>query len=67
MVRPAAFAQPWDATPGNPYQRGPDPTVAMIDTTLGTWGAVAIVPGYSALFANEEAWMGRGCPRSASW
>lgn len=68
-------------------QRGPDPTVAMIeanrgpfataqlsvapgngfnggmvyyptDTSLGTWGALAIVPGYSALFANEEAWMG---------
>ena len=72
---------------GNPYERGPDPTVAMVaasrgpfataqltvasgngfgggyiyyptDTTQGTWGAVAIVPGYSALFANEEAWMG---------
>jgi dienelactone hydrolase len=28
------------------------------DTSLGTWGAVAIVPGYTALFANEEAWMG---------
>jgi dienelactone hydrolase len=28
------------------------------DTSLGTWGAVAIVPGYSALFADEEAWMG---------
>ncbi len=71
----------------NPYQRGPDPTVASVaatrgtfataqmsvpagngfnggtvyyptDTSLGTWGAVAIVPGYSALFANEEAWMG---------
>ncbi|MET8280514.1 cellulose binding domain-containing protein [Micromonospora sp. NPDC005174] len=28
------------------------------DTSLGTWGAIAIVPGYSALFANEEAWMG---------
>ncbi|WP_308190815.1 alpha/beta hydrolase, partial [Streptomyces sp. HPF1205] len=25
---------------------------------MGTWGAVAIVPGYTALFANEEAWMG---------
>lgn len=34
------------------------------DTSLGTWGAVAIVPGYSALFANEEAWMG---PRLASF
>lgn len=71
----------------NPYQRGPDPTVASVaatrvtfataqlsvpsgngfgggyiyyptDTSVGTWGAVAIVPGYSALFANEEAWMG---------
>jgi dienelactone hydrolase len=71
----------------NSYQRGPDPTVASVaatrgtfataqltvpagngfgggyiyyptDTSLGTWGAVAIVPGYSALFANEEAWMG---------
>ncbi|MFD0821243.1 lipase, partial [Micromonospora zhanjiangensis] len=71
----------------NPYQRGPDPTLASVaatrgpfattqttvpagngfnggylyyptDTSLGTWGAVAIVPGYSALFANEEAWMG---------
>ncbi len=82
-----ALAQPRDTTPSNPYQRGPDPTVAMIesrtgpfvtasmsvpaghgfnggmvyyptDTSLGTWGALAIVPGYSALFANEEAWMG---------
>jgi dienelactone hydrolase len=79
-LRPAAAA-------GNPYQRGPDPTVASVaatsgpfataqlsvppgygfnggmiyyptDTSLGTWGAVAIVPGYTALFANEEAWMG---------
>jgi dienelactone hydrolase len=85
-VRPAAAAD-------NPYQRGPDPTVASVaatngpfataqmtvpagngfnggfiyyptDTSLGTWGAVAIVPGYSALFANEEAWMG---PRLASF
>jgi len=75
------------AAADNPYQRGPDPTVASVaatrgtfataqltvppgngfgggyiyyptDTSLGTWGAVAIVPGYSALFANEEAWMG---------
>src|SRR3954451_811271 len=66
-VRPAAAAD-------NPYQRGPDPTVASVaatngpfataqmtvppgngfnggfiyyptDTSLGTWGAVAIVPG----------------------
>lgn len=28
------------------------------DTSLGTWGAVAIVPGYTALFSVEEAWMG---------
>ena len=74
------------AAADNPYQRGPDPTVASVaasrgpfataqlsvpsgngfgggylyyptDTSLA-WGAVAIVPGYSALFANEEAWMG---------
>jgi dienelactone hydrolase len=81
MLQPAALAA------DNPYQRGPDPTVASVaatsgpfataqlsvppgngfnggmiyyptDTSLGTWGAVAIVPGYTALFANEEAWMG---------
>ncbi|MFG1845303.1 poly(ethylene terephthalate) hydrolase family protein [Micromonospora carbonacea] len=78
---------PHAAAADNPYQRGPDPTLASVaasrgpfattqatvppgngfnggyvyyptDTSLGTWGAVAIVPGYSALFANEEAWMG---------
>jgi hypothetical protein len=42
--------------PGNGFNGG------MIyyptDTSLGTWAAVAIVPGYTALFANEEAWMG---------
>ncbi|MEU0676977.1 dienelactone hydrolase family protein [Streptomyces sp. NPDC006172] len=72
---------------GNPYQRGPDPTLASVaatrgtfataqtsvppgngfnggtiyyptDTSQGTWGAVAIVPGYTARFADEEAWMG---------
>ncbi|NUR27619.1 MAG: lipase [Catenulispora sp.] len=81
-ARPSSAATSLAAT-----QRGPDPTVAMIeatrgpfataqvsvpsghgfgggmiyyptDTSLGTWGALAIVPGYSALFANEEAWMG---------
>ncbi|WP_223103951.1 endo-1,4-beta-xylanase [Dactylosporangium vinaceum] len=83
------------STPGganNPYQRGPDPTVASVAATYGpfataqitvppgngfnggyiyyptdtsqTYGAVAIVPGYTALFANEEAWMG---PRLASF
>lgn len=85
-TRPAAAA-------GNPYQRGPDPTLASVaatngpfatasitvppgngfnggtiyyptDTSQGTWGALAIVPGYTALFANEEAWMG---PRLASF
>jgi dienelactone hydrolase len=69
------------------YQRGPDPSLASVaatrgtfataqislsagngfgggfiyyptDTSLGTWAAVAICPGYSAKFANEEAWMG---------
>ncbi len=81
------LAGPRAAAADNPYQRGPDPTVAMIesstgpfatasmsvpaghgfnggtvyyptDTSLGTWGALAIVPGYSARFADEEAWMG---------
>jgi len=87
-AQPAPGAAPAPhATPGNPYQRGPNPTLAMIeathgpfataqmsvptghgfnggtvyyptDTSLGTWGALAIVPGYTALFRNEEAWMG---------
>ena len=68
-------------------QRGPNPTLAMIeaskgtfataqlkvapgngfhggevyyptDTSLGTWGALAIVPGYTAKCADQEAWMG---------
>ena len=85
-ARPLAIAAP-QATPTNPYQRGPNPTLAMIeatrgpfataqmsvpaghgfnggmvyyptDTSLGTWAALAIVPGYTALFRNEEAWMG---------
>jgi dienelactone hydrolase len=29
-----------------------------IDTSLGTWAAVAICPGGGAKFANEETWMG---------
>ncbi len=93
VVALIAPAQPATGTPlahvaaDNPYQRGPDPTIGMIessrgpfatasvavspgngfnggmiyyptDTSLGTWGALAIVPGYTALFANEEAWMG---------
>jgi pimeloyl-ACP methyl ester carboxylesterase len=28
------------------------------DTSLGTWGAVAAVPGYTASWAAEGAWMG---------
>ncbi|WUH89624.1 cellulose-binding domain-containing protein [Streptomyces sp. NBC_00433] len=90
LTQPASAAGPAAAAAPNAAastQRGPDPTVAMIeanrgpfataqltvapgsgfnggtvyyptDTGLGTWGALAIVPGYSALFANEEAWMG---------
>jgi dienelactone hydrolase len=86
-------AAPTASAAANPFQRGPDPTLASVaapygpfatsqakvppgngfnggyvyypaDTSLGTWGAVAIVPGYSALFADEEAWMG---PRLASF
>ncbi|BCJ46618.1 poly(ethylene terephthalate) hydrolase family protein [Actinoplanes ianthinogenes] len=87
-------ASPSPGTPGgdNPYQRGPDPTVASVAAQYGpfataqitvppgngfnggfiyyptdtshTYGAVAIVPGYTALFADEEAWMG---PRLASF
>ena len=42
--------------PGNGFNGG---TIYYpTDTSLGTWGAVAIVPGYTARFADEEAWMG---------
>jgi dienelactone hydrolase len=80
VTRPASAAD-------NPYQRGPDPTLASIsasrgtfataqvnvpagngfgggviyyptDTSQGTFGAVAIVPGYTATWAAEGAWMG---------
>jgi dienelactone hydrolase len=83
----AAFVPRAASAADNPYQRGPDPTVASVaatrgtfataqmtvpagngfgggyiyyptDTSQGRWAAVAIVPGFSALFANEEAWMG---------
>jgi dienelactone hydrolase len=86
MLAAVVAMVPASAT-GNPYQRGPDPTLAGVaaprgtfataqlsvppgngfnggmiyyptDTSLGTWGAVAIVPGYTARFADEEAWMG---------
>jgi len=42
--------------PGNGFNGGM--VYYPTDTSLGTWGAVAIMPGYTALFANEEAWMG---------
>jgi hypothetical protein len=42
--------------PGNGFNGG------MIyyptDTSRGTFGAIAIMPGYTARFADEEAWMG---------
>jgi dienelactone hydrolase len=45
-----------NVAPGNGFNGG---TIYYpTDTSLGTWGAVAIVPGYTALFRNEEAWMG---------
>jgi Cellulose binding domain/Dienelactone hydrolase family len=79
-IRPAAASD-------NPYQRGPDPTLASVaatrgtfataqvsvppgngfnggviyyptDTSQGTFGAIGIMPGYTAKFAVEEAWMG---------
>jgi dienelactone hydrolase len=52
---PFATAQ-MSVAPGNGFNGG---TIYYpTDTSMGTWGAVAIVPGYTALFANEEAWMG---------
>jgi dienelactone hydrolase len=58
---PFATAQ-INVSPGNGFNGG---TIYYpTDTSLGTWGAVAIVPGYTAKFANEEAWMG---PRLASF
>jgi hypothetical protein len=87
VARPAEWSASVAAVQATGTQRGPDPTIAMIeatrgpfataqvsvpsgngfgggvvyyptDTTQGTWGALAIVPGYTALCANEEAWMG---------
>jgi alpha-beta hydrolase superfamily lysophospholipase len=58
---PFATAQ-ISVSPGNGFNGG---TIYYpTDTSQGTWGAVAIVPGYTARFANEEAWMG---PRLASF
>ncbi len=85
-VVPASAVASVPAT-SNGTQRGPDPTLAMIeaskgpfataqrkvspgngfnggelfyptDTSLGTWGALAIAPGYTARCADQEAWMG---------
>ena len=79
-MRPALAAD-------NPYQRGPEPTLASVsanrgtfateqvsvptgsgfasgqiyyptDTSQGTFGAVAIVPGYNGTFSRNHAWMG---------
>jgi dienelactone hydrolase len=58
---PFATAQ-INVSPGNGFNGG---TIYYpTDTSQGTWGAVAIVPGYTARFADEEAWMG---PRLASF
>ncbi|MGC9539760.1 dienelactone hydrolase family protein [Streptomyces sp. UG1] len=83
----AVVAMPPASAHGNPYERGPDPTVESVaaergtfatdeldvepghgfngwkmyypkDTGLGTRGAVAVVPGYTASWKDEGAWMG---------
>ncbi len=43
-------------SPGNGFGGGV--VYYPTDTSQGTWGALAIVPGYTAKCANEEAWMG---------
>ena len=43
-------------SPGNGFGGGV--VYYPADTSQGTWGALAIVPGYTAKCANEEAWMG---------
>ena len=45
-----------DVAPGNGFNGGV--VYYPTDTSQGTWGALAIVPGYTALCADEEAWMG---------
>lgn len=52
---PFATAQT-SVAPGNGFNGGM--VYYPTDTSLGTWGALAIMPGYSALCADEEAWMG---------
>jgi acetyl esterase/lipase len=43
-------------SPGNGFNGGR--IYYPTDTSLGTWGAVAVVPGYTASWAAEGAWMG---------
>jgi dienelactone hydrolase len=58
---PFATAQV-NVPPGNGFNGG---TIYYpTDTSRGTWGGVAIVPGYTAKFSAEHAWMG---PRLASF
>ena len=45
-----------NVAPGNGFNGGV--IYYPTDTSQGTWGALAIVPGYTAKCANEEAWMG---------
>ncbi len=45
-----------NVAPGNGFNGGV--VYYPTDTSQGTWGALAIVPGYTALCKNEEAWMG---------
>jgi hypothetical protein len=52
---PFATAQV-SVAPGNGFNGGV--VYYPTDQSLGTWGALAIVPGYTAKCANEEAWMG---------
>nr|WP_082319533.1 RICIN domain-containing protein [Streptomyces sp. SID5470] len=52
---PFATAQ-MGVAPGNGFNGGV--VYYPTDTSLGTWGALAIVPGYTARCADEEAWMG---------
>lgn len=42
--------------PGNGFNGGK--IYYPTDTSLGTWGAVAAVPGYTARWSAEGAWMG---------
>jgi hypothetical protein len=42
--------------PGNGFNGGK--IYYPTDTSLGTWGAIAAVPGYTARWAAEGAWMG---------